>query len=360
MFDARAWIVWSLSAVVVTMAAHNPFYTLMVLAAASVVGIVYARPERELSLPLVRIGALILGLSTLFNALMAHTGETVLLRLPEHWFWIGGSITAEAAVMGLGNGLVLLSLLVVFTTLNNAVPSSDLVRLAPRALRDLGIVILIALTYVPETMHQLGRIREAQAIRGHRLRGLRDWQPVLVPLLIGGLERALGLAEAMVARGYGATASTRQPLAVQLALLGGLMASFAGWVLSFWVGRPGWLMMGVGLAIIGALIWHLGRRAPQTHYRPRRWTVGDTGLLGTAVLPLLLALIPLSLIDRAAFAYSPYPQLAWPGFDPLFASALLLLVYPAAIALLRAARKPSAPRQRSGLDWPQRESYDHD
>ena len=31
------------------------------------------------------------------------------------------------------------------------------------------------------------------------MRGLRDWLPLLMPLLIGGLERALQLAEAMTA-----------------------------------------------------------------------------------------------------------------------------------------------------------------
>ena len=82
--------------------------------------------------------------------------------------------------------------------------------MAPRAFYDLGVVVLIALTYVPQTMQQWQRIREAQAIRGHRWRGVRDWQPLVIPLFIGGLERAMALAEAMVARGYGATARRQQ------------------------------------------------------------------------------------------------------------------------------------------------------
>ena len=48
----------------------------------------------------------------------------------------------------------------------------------------------MAITYVPETARHFQRIREAQAIRGHRLRGLRDWRPIVIPLLVGGLERA--------------------------------------------------------------------------------------------------------------------------------------------------------------------------
>jgi energy-coupling factor transport system permease protein len=215
------------------------------------------------------------------------------------------------------------------------VTTGELVRLAPRALRDLAVVVLIALTYVPETMHQLNRIREAQAIRGHQVKGIRDWQPVLIPLLIGGLERAMGVAEAMVARGYGSTADSRQPLGVQLLLLIGLLASFVGWMLSFWVGWPGWLVMAAGIAMIGYLLWYLGRRTPFTRYRTKRMTVWNVGLMATAVLAVSLLIIPLPILDRATLAYSPYPQLALPGFNVFIGLILLLLIYPAVVVLLK-------------------------
>lgn len=234
--DARAWILWLAAAVIITMLAGSPFYTLLILLAARVVGVVCGQNEAGLSLPLARIGVIILTVTAVFNALMVHIGQTVLFRLPPGWLWIGGPITMEAVVYGLGNGLILLALLVIFTTLNNVLSTAELVRLTPPALRDLGVVLLIALTYLPETTRQLRRIREAQAIRGHQIRGWRDWRPVLIPLLIGGLERAMGVAEAMVSRGYGATADAHQPLAHQLALVIGLLAAFAGWVLSFWLG----------------------------------------------------------------------------------------------------------------------------
>jgi energy-coupling factor transport system permease protein len=221
----------------------------------------------------------------------------------------------------------LLTLLVIFTTLNNVVSTAELVRLTPRALHDMGVVVLIALTYLPETTRQLRRIREAQAIRGHRISGWRDWRPVLIPLLIGGLERAMGVAEVMISRGYGAAADARQPLTHQLALTAGLLAAFAGWVLSFWLGWPGWVLMGLGLAIILALLWRLGQQTPHTRYRPRSWTKWDTGLAVTAVISLLLVLTNPSTLN-----YSPYPALAIPLFDPFVGLGLLLLVFPAVVA----------------------------
>ncbi|MCB9422454.1 MAG: energy-coupling factor transporter transmembrane protein EcfT [Ardenticatenaceae bacterium] len=334
MFDARGWMTWLLAAVVMTMLTRNPFYTLIILLVAQVVEKACALPDIGLNLPLIRIGLILLAFSTLMNVLFVHIGVTVLFRLPGSWPYIGGPLTLEAAVFGLGNGLILLTLLVIFTTFNKVVTTGELVRLSPRALRDLAVVVLIGLTYVPETMNQLRRIREAQAIRGHQIRGLGDWRPVLIPLLIGGLERAMGVAEAMVARGYGSTADVRQPLKIQLALLVGLLATFLGWVLSFWIGWPGWLVMAAGIVAIGFLLWQLGQQTPFTRYRPDRLTGWNVGLMGTAVLAVLFFIIPIPFLNRVTLAYSPYPQLAWPGFDVFIGLCILLLIYPAVVVLL--------------------------
>lgn len=343
MFDARGWMTWLLAAVVMTMITRNPLYTLVVLLAVRVVDGVCALPDVGLDLPLARIGLILLAFATVFNMLFVHVGETVLFRLPGNWPYIGGPITVEAAVFGAGNGLILLTLLVIFTTFNKVVTTGELIRLAPRALRDLAVVVLIGLTYVPETMNQLRRIRDAQAIRGHRVKGIRDWRPVLVPLLIGGLERAMGVAEAMVARGYGSTTDDKQPFWVQLLLLAGLLASFVGWVLSFWVGWPGWLLMAAGIVLIGLLFWRLGRQTPFTRYRAERMTVWNVGLMGTAVTAILLVSIPLPFIDRVTLGYSPYPKLTFPGFDVLMGLNLLWLIYPAVVVLLSPGGMVAAP-----------------
>ena len=166
MFDARGWVTWLLATAVLTMSTRNPLYTLLLLLTVRVVGVVCGRSDNGLQLPLARIGFMLLTLATVLNALFVHVGETVLYRIPGNWPWVGGPVTLEAAVYGAGNGLILLTLLVIFTTFNNIVTTGELVRLAPRALRDLAVIVLIAITYVPETVNQLRRIREAQAIRG--------------------------------------------------------------------------------------------------------------------------------------------------------------------------------------------------
>ena len=325
--DARAWVVWTAAAAVLAMVARNPLYTIILLLAVSLVKAVHADDDLGLDLPLWRIGAVVIALSTLFNALFVHVGANVLFRLPGAWPLVGGPVTLEGAVYGATNGLVLLALLAVFLAFNNIVPVRELVRLTPRAFHDLGVVVLVAMTYVPETRRHLQQIQEAQAIRGHRLRGLRDWQPIVIPLLVGGLERAVNLAEAMVARGYGATADRQQPAWMRAGMVLGLFAALGGWLVAVWVNPAGWLLLASAVAFVLALAWRSGRRVQRTHYQQRRWLWRDTLLLLAALLPglgLLAASSPLS--------YAPYPALTPPPFDPLVGVALAMLALPAFFA----------------------------
>lgn len=340
-FDVRAWAVWLLAAAALTMLTRNPFYLVILLLVAVAVETTCRLPGSGLRLSLWRLGLVIIAFSTLINALTIHVGATVLFSLPAGWPLIGGPITLEAAVYGALNGLMLVTLLALFMAFNASVPVSDLARFTPRALHDMGLVLLIALTYVPETTRQLQRIREAQAIRGHRVRTLRDWRPITIPLLVGGLERAMRLAETMVARGFGATATSAQTTWARVGLLLGLAATFGGWVLSFWARWPGWALMAGGVGLIGVLFWRLGRQVAQTRYRPRAWTRWDSLLVATAVLPLLLITLPWPFIASETLAYTPYPQLTLPPFDPLIGLALAALALPA-IAAARLVQSQTA------------------
>lgn len=326
--DARAWVMWTLAAALLTMLTRNPLYILIILFAARLVGVTWQQRDAAFKLPLLILALTILTFSTLFNMLFAHLGETVLLTLPPSWPLIGGPITLEAAVYGFINGLMLLTLLVIFLAFNNIVPGSDLVHLTPRVFHNLGLVVLIALTYVPETRRHWQKIRDAQAIRGHQIHGWRDLRPILIPLLVGGLERAMSLAEAMVTRGYGATTGSGQSLLVQGVLLLGLGAAFAGWLFSFWLGWPGWVLMGCGIFVLLVLVWVLGQKTPSRRYESRRWTWREMLVVVAAVVPLFLLLVPWPFIDQSSLYYSPYPKVSLPPFNMLIGMALVLLALP--------------------------------
>jgi energy-coupling factor transport system permease protein len=179
----------------------------------------------------------------------------------------------------------------------------------------------------------LNRIREAQAIRGHRVRGVRDWLPIVVPLLVSGLERAMGLAEAMVARGYGAVSDEGQPLRRQGLVALGLLALLGGWLAYLF--RPSWRIGAVGAMVLGAVLigvvmWLTGRGVQHTVYRARRWTPGDTvTVLGCAVA------LAVALTQREALYYSPYPHVQLPRFNPWVGLGLLGLLAPAIVTIVQ-------------------------
>ncbi len=333
MLDARVWLLWALSLLLIASYARNPLYGIVLLLTTLVVGSVCA-PDREgprMPLSPLRFALIAIPLAALFNALTVRLGETVLLQLPTWLPLVGGPVTGEGLVFGATNGLILTVIFSSFAVFNRVIPVRDLIKLTPRAFHESGVVLSIALTFIPQTTRSLQRIREAQAVRGHRVRGLRDWLPIIVPLLVSGLERAIGLAEAMVARGYGAVADAGQPVRNQLFLALGLLALLGGWLGYLFMPAQRGIAAGFALAgavLLVAVLWLAGRSTVHSVYRQRRWRVQDTLALGGCTLALAVALT-----QRGALYYAPYPRLAWPAFDPLIGLGLLGLLLPAFLPL---------------------------
>lgn len=333
MIDVRAWGAWALVVLVTASSTRNPLYVILIFLITTLmeVGLREGRQRRGLPSAL-RFAAVAVPMTALFNALTAHLGATTLFHIPEWLPLLGGPVTLEALIFGATNGLTLTVIFSGFAVFNQATPVRDLVRLTPRAFHEAGVVLSIAVTFIPQTNRSLTRIRDAQTVRGHRVRGLRDWLPILVPLLVSGLERSAGLAEAMVARGYGAVTDRIQPLRVQLPLIGGLLALLTGWL--SWLFLPDWRVMALasmvaGGAVILLVLWLAGRSTSRTHYRQHRWGWRETLVLLGCGLTLAVVVLPLG--ARASLAYEPYPQLTVPLFDPLIGLGLLGLLVPAVI-----------------------------
>jgi len=65
----------------------------------------------------------------------------------------------------------------------------------------IGLVIAMALRFIPLISERADRIREAQAARGGSVRGLRGLSTMVVPLLVQVLQLAATVSEALDARG---------------------------------------------------------------------------------------------------------------------------------------------------------------
>jgi energy-coupling factor transport system permease protein len=333
-FNSLAWIVWLSSAAILTLLSRNPLYLIIILLVARLVQKTCGQERSTIKISFWRLSAVILLFSILFNFFLVHVGQTVLFRLPQKLWLVGGPLTLESVVYGAISALILITLLAVFLAFNSIVPTSDLIALVPRALANVGIVILIAVSYVPETLNHLEHVREAQALRGHKIRGLRDWQPIIIPLLVGGLERSMNLAETMVARGYGATRAEQLSVITRLLLLSGLVFVLIGWVVSFRQSLSGWMLILIGSGLLFLAYFEQGRRIKRTRYVVQPWRIQDWLLVGVFFLPLTLIFLPFPTVSGQSVSYSPYPLVSIPPFDPLIGSAIALLAAPALLVEL--------------------------
>jgi energy-coupling factor transport system permease protein len=335
MLNTRAWLVWMTAALTVAMLATNPLYLVIVLLCAALVRASHG--VNNAPLPVWRFGLTVVAFSTFYNALLTHFGSTVLLTLPRALPLVGGPATLEAAAFGAVRGLALWTLLAVSAVFNDVLSPYELVRLTPRFLRSAGLVVSIMLAFVPQTVRSFRQVREAQAIRGHQLRGVRDLTALLVPLLSDSLEKAIQLAEAMEARGYGKSLTSN--LKPEIPMVVGLSGVLLGWLIeAYWRSGAGWAIIGASVIALTLGVRLASSRAPRTtRYQRQAWSARDTLLVMLSLAPLA-AIVAVALLDPQALVFYPYPRVTLPPFDARLGLCLALLGAPAFM-------RPAAKRQ---------------
>jgi energy-coupling factor transport system permease protein len=347
MLHPVAWMVWTIGSAVAATMTRNPLYLAIVL---GVVAIHYYSlssrrgSEAQGWQSMLRLAVGLVFLFIPFNALSVHAGKHVLFSLPSNWPLIGGNITLEAVIWGATTALGLLTLMVLFATFNLAVGQAQILRLTPAFVYEAGLTVSIALTFVPQMLVSAREIREAQLIRGHRMRRARDMLPLLMALLTTGLERSFQLAESMEARGYGNVRPLPRQrdvllkVATMLGLAGLLGTAF---VLTYLGGWTAWLGLALSAGVLLGVFWAQGRRVTRSRYHRERWRWQD-GIVTGATLVVIGALIAGRIGNGAVLRYYPYSELL-PSFDPWLGAALLLLAAP---AVLQAMDESESKRER--------------
>jgi energy-coupling factor transport system permease protein len=330
--DPRAWLAWGVAASLPPLLGRNPFpLAATLLVVLGVRAAWSARVERVSSwYGIVRLAVVFAAIGVLFNVLTVRSGDRVLFNVPPGVPIVDGAVTVNALVFGLLGALALVLLVLVGTTVGAVLDWPAVLRLLPDGLTTVAVAGSVAFAFIPQTAAAFREIREAQAARGHRFRGARDLVPLLVPLLTGGLERALTMAEALESRAFGAPAAVDdahlrgRAFATAGGLGGGAVAAYL-----VAVGRP--FAAGIFAVAAGTSLLIATRRGAldgptRTRYRAPRWSHADSlTLLGAAVAGLsTLAVIAL---DPAALRYEPYPALIAPHVDlPLILAQAALLV----------------------------------
>ena len=357
-YHTITWLMWLAAAAYLALVNHQPLVSiLLILAAGSIFGVAGKRSALGQSWgTFLRLGLSVWLVALTFNLISTHAGRMVLVTLPRSWPLIGGPITLEALLYGLASGASLFAMLLVFATFNLAVDQHRLLRWVPSGLYQAGLVVSIALAFVPQMMASLQDIREAQRIRGHKFKGIRDLVPLFVPLITTGLERSMTLAESIEARGFGGVVETQDQSApagrgrLNAATLAGLLAMLAGLIWQAMKPQmrwPAWLTIGLGTALVLSALYMQGRRVRRSHYLRELWRQRDTGVCvcsgaSIGIVAYMQATAPLSLW------YYPYPPYSpWPTFPPLLGIAAVILAAPALLwpAQMRRAASHSTALQ---------------
>ncbi|MDQ5824859.1 MAG: energy-coupling factor transporter transmembrane protein EcfT [Chloroflexota bacterium] len=352
-FHVAAWLAWLMSGMLAALFTRNPIYLCLIIAASALVHRTITarvgsstgytllaqsdRDRRGLGIFL-RFVVVLLVIVTVFKGFSVHTGVTVLFRLPEEWPLIGGPITAEGLTYAGLDALSLLTVLAVFTAFTAGADYYAMLRSVPAFMHQVGLITSIAITFVPQTITRFTEIREAQALRGHRVRRVGDLVPIIIPLLSGGMERSMNLAEAMEARGFSRHApGTRKlpPLLVQSGVAAGLGLTMTGAAfLAFFSQTPllGWSTIVGGVALVGATLWAVSAGSRRTRYRRSVWRDTDTLLLVPSLAIIAILLLYKSRV-AGALIYDPLSRLRMyaPPFDPVLGLTLIALAVPALV-----------------------------
>lgn len=113
---------------------------------------------------------------------------------------IGGPVTWERLSSSLHEGLIIATVIALFGAANSVTSPHKLLRVLPSRIYQLGVTLTIATSVFPQLITSIARIRQAQFLRSGRKPRISR---IAIPLLEESLARAVHLAEAMEARGFG-------------------------------------------------------------------------------------------------------------------------------------------------------------
>ncbi|HET6816795.1 MAG TPA: CbiQ family ECF transporter T component [Mycobacteriales bacterium] len=299
-----AWWGWATAVAVAASRTTNPLVLLLLVTATAFV-VASRRPPSPWSRAYVvflRVGLVAIAIRVVLFALLGTGGGThVLVTLPSialpGWMAgvrLGGPVSLDGVLAAGYDGMRLAVILLCVGAANTLTSPRRLLKSLPSAVQEAGVAVTVALSFAPQAVASVARLRGARRLRGRRDRGLRSLRGLAVPVLEGALERSVDLAAAMDARGFGRRAATSRHTRVVVALcvIGGATAVAASSYALVDTSAPA--VLGVPLLGVGAMLVAVGlvagaRRGGRTRYRPDpwrwpEWLVVMSGLASVVVL----------------------------------------------------------------------------
>ncbi len=354
-----AWWLWAIGLSTAASRTTNPLLLLLIIVVAGVV-VGARRPDAPWARSYIfflKLGLFVVAIRVVLQVLLgAPMGTTVVLSLPQvplpGWLAgvrLGGDVTVESILFAVYDGLRLATMLACIGAANSLASPSRLLRSLPAALYEVGVAVVVALTFAPQLVTDIGRVRTARRLRGRPTRGVRGIAGAAMPVFEGALDRAVVLAAAMDSRGYGRTAdlsrATRQISAGLL--LGGVLGVCLGVYGLLDASAPA--LLGLPMLLAGAFAAVLGlglagRRSIRSRYRPDPWRAPEWLVAGCGVMAAAGVLVTagLGLDGLTAQVFPP----TWPQLPAPAVLGILLGLLPAVIAppIPRSATAAVPPR----------------
>lgn len=346
-----AWWVWALLLAVSASRSTNPLFLVLLICVLGLVVRQRERPGGRTFSFFLRIAALIVVIRVIAQVLLGGAwGDTVIATLPSITLpvWaaglrLGGPVVLEVLLAGLYDGLRLAAIILCIGAAHALASPRRLLKSLPSALYEFGVSIVIALTFAPQLIHDVERVRTSRRLRGRSTRGPRAFAGAALPVLHSALDQSIELAAAMDARGYGRMGhSSARERRIVVALIGiaviagalglfGLMAAQLPAALSWTLSIGAISAAAVALAVAS-------RHRNRTVYRPDPWGLSEWIVVFSGVATLLITIVT-AVTDPLGMSPPTDPP-TWPTL-PLGALAALLT---AAAAGVLSARPPEASR----------------
>lgn len=355
-----AWWLWALGLATAASRTTNPWLLLLVLAVAG--HVVTARrsdaPWTRSFAVFLKLGVVVIGIRVVAQTLFgAAVPGTVLVDLPQvalpAWaagVTLGGPITDAALAAALVDGLRLATVLACIGAANALANPKRLLASVPAALYEVGVAVVVALSFAPSMVTAVQRIRAARRLRGRPDRGMRSIVSVAMPVLEDALERSLALAAAMDSRGYGRRASVparsrRLTTTLTLTGLAGVLIGLYGLLDGTGPAALGLPALLLGILLAAAALRTAGAGVTRTRYRPDPWA-GPEWLATVTGITAALGTIVTSLVAPTTLEPAAWPLLVVP-LPPAATVGILLASLPAWLTPRppRQAREPARRRR---------------
>ena len=336
-WHAGVWLVWALAAAACVQLATSPVYVALVIGIAALAVSIHARPgPYARAFPvLVGIGVVFAVVRMVLTVATTHGLGTVLFTTPDFTlpqllggFTVGGTVELPVILQSLAEGFAIVGMMAVFGAFNGVVTHSELVQSTPRAFYEVGLVVVVALAFVPSTLAAIGDVRDADRARtGGRVVRRGRLLRQIVPILELGMERAVTLAESMDARGFARTGAGPRDRAAGWWGVASLLALGGAFVALIGERRTLAAVLGLGGAIgLAGAVMLASSGAKRARYRPRRMTGADWLVVG-AVLAAPVGLAVCSIVGDSSLLWYASP-LRWPSLHVVPALTLLPLLVP--------------------------------